>query len=195
MTRDYKHSRTKTSKPLPGWVWFFSGFAMGLIVAFIVYLNGQQALKEIRETAFGSIEKANVKPAEVATQTEPEAPPKRRFDFYTLLPELEVVVPEENSPSPTQRSVETPRKTSIAKPATSGYLLQVGSFRKVEEADSLKAKLALLGVESTIKSVRVSSGTWHRVRVGPYQDRERLNRIRARLQKNNVNSMLLLARE
>lgn len=199
MTKDYKYARSNTKKPLPGWLWLITGFALGLIVAFFVYLNGQQALKEARLKALG---KASAEPSEHHPERpDGSAPPaKRKFDFYTLLPELEVIVPEEGQPQrgsdpmpqvPSHRPEETDPPSAQASTA---YVLQAGSFQKPVEADSLKARLALMGVESSIQTVRVDKDTWHRVRIGPYRDRQQANRVRAKLRKNHIDTVLFVAK-
>lgn len=199
MTRDYKYASHKTRKPLPGWLWLITGFAMGLVVAFFVYLDGQQSLKEARLQALGKA--PAVLSADQAEQsTQPAKPAKPKFDFYTLLPELEVLVPEEEQtehdvkpapPAPDHRPEES---ASSASQAARGYVLQAGSFQKLAEADSLKARLALMGVESSIQTVKVDQSTWHRVRVGPYRDRQQANRIRAKLKKNHIDTVLLVTK-
>jgi len=73
-------------------------------------------------------------------------------------------------------------------------VLQVGSFRKLNEADSLKANLALLGVEANIETVKVNKDTWHRVRVGPYTNLAELNRTRRQLRQNDIDSLLMRVR-
>ena len=72
------------------------------------------------------------------------------------------------------------------------YLLQVGSFRKYEEADRLKAKLALIGLEAEIQTVRVASDeNWHRVRLGPFSDRRTLRETRERLRRNQLDALVM----
>lgn len=166
-----------------------SGLAIGLFVALLVYLGDRPAgALDTPRFSVGS-------PDQQAARTEPAnkesapAPPKPRFDFYTLLPELEVVIPEgdyrikdgEGSAPP---PVETP----------GSYLLQAGSFRQLAEADRMKASLALLGVQARIQTVQVNDDTWHRVRVGPYADLGELNEIRDRLRDNQVDTILVKAR-
>ena len=68
------------------------------------------------------------------------------------------------------------------------YLLQAGSFKQYQEADRMKASLALLGVQANIQKVKVNNDTWHRVRIGPYTNLAELNDVRARLKKNDVDS-------
>ncbi|MCP4407879.1 MAG: SPOR domain-containing protein [Gammaproteobacteria bacterium] len=199
MTRDYKNYQPKSSKPLPGWLWFTMGLAVGLVVAFYIYLNGQQALKKSGHVSFSPVPEIQGRAIEQPQEASP--PTQRKFDFYTLLPELEVLLPETPSQEQTQQipqravtdaSRDNKKSSSRSSPA---YILQVGSFQKLHEADSLKAQLALLGVESNIQRVRVDRKTWYRVRIGPYSDRKQLNRIRAKLSKNKIDTLLVMARE
>ncbi|MCC6208968.1 MAG: SPOR domain-containing protein, partial [Gammaproteobacteria bacterium] len=60
------------------------------------------------------------------------------------------------------------------------------------EADNLKARLALLGVQASIQTVIISDdNTWYRVRVGPYKNLKDLEQARTALQRNDVEYMLL----
>lgn len=112
---------------------------------------------------------------------------KRSFDFYTLLPELEVVVtPPSNPKKDAQKNAQPP--------VNALFYLQAGSFRKNTDADSLKAELAMMGVETNIEVVNVNNTNWHRVRVGPSRDLARLQSIQERLRKQKIDSILLKAR-
>jgi cell division protein FtsN len=63
------------------------------------------------------------------------------------------------------------------------YVLQVGSFTNFADADRRRAQLALQGIESKIERVTIADKTYHRVRIGPIDDLERLNTLRTRLHK------------
>ena len=167
-TRKTSRSRPST-KPLPGWVWMITGLAIGLSATFLPSLNNDddQTTHAIKES------------------NEKEAPAKRKFDFYTLLPELEVVVDKDS-----HKSTNAPSKSLPA----GEYVLQVGSFKSNEEADSLKAQLALIGVETNIEIVKVNAVSWHRVRVGPNKDVSQLQSIQQRLRSKNMDSILLKVR-
>jgi len=201
--RDYKHSRTSQRKPLPAWLWLLTGLVLGLAVAFLVYLNAQKNAKNIQqhsETEISAKSASNATGSKPTQQSTTSA--KQRFDFYTLLPELEVEVPQEaqapkQSLAPLQSSPDKNREATSPKAqhTTDSYFLQAGSFRKLQEADSLKAKLALIGIESTIESIEVNTNTWHRVRIGPYRNRSQINQIRAQLSKNHIETFLLTAKE
>ena len=188
MTRDYKHRRANPNKPTPAWVWLLIGFALGLLVALMVYINGQRALQKLTGELM-SIPMATEERTQEQTPPAPDkAEPRRRFDFYTLLPELEVVIPDEKDERPVKKP---PRPATPPPKASGGYILQAGSFRKLNEADSMKAKLAMLGFEANIQTVKVNRDTWHRVRIGPYSNLTQLQRVRDRLRKNSVDTLLM----
>ncbi len=182
--RRHATRRPKRRQGVPGWAWLLAGVALGLGIAVAAYF-------QLRPGG----EPPPPPPAARTTPQQPEAPkpvppaPKPRFDFYTILPEMEVVVPEESITGKTEQGVR-----QVEKPGT--YLLQVGSFRTLRQADQLKARLALLGFEPRIQKVTVDDGrTFHRVRVGPFHDLQALNQARARLREHHIKAMLLKVRE
>ena len=170
-TRKKRITPTK-SKPLPGWIWMLTGLIIGLSATFLPSLN-----KHDSETAKPS--------ANEVTTNSIEPVSKRTFDFYTLLPELEVIVDKDE-----QRPADRATKDLPA----GEYVLQVGSFKSLEEADSLKAQLALMGVETNIETVKVNTINWHRVRVGPNKNISKLQSIQKRLHEKRMDSILLKVR-
>lgn len=198
MPRDYKHRtsaprrrRGKRQSP-PGWLWLLAGLGIGLFVAFLFYLQQKpdtpaqaaaQHSQPVEVPAKGQDAREVRKPA--AKIVPPPPPAKPRFDFYTILPEMEVPVPEDEITGKAREGVP-----QVEAPGT--YLLQAGSFRTHEQADQLKAKLALLGLQAEIQTVTINNQeTWHRVRVGPFTDLTALNTARARLKENNLDAILL----
>lgn len=168
----------------PGWVWLITGLAIGLLVAFVVHLRG-------RAPSPGQPAAAPLANAEQQAANTP----KPRFEFYTILPEREVRVADHEL-----RSSEKPQHPVIARPPaevasetkSASYVLQVGSFRKHQEADRLKAKLALLGLEAEIQTVRAARGeNWHRVRLGPFSDRRTLQKTREQLRRNQLDALVM----
>ena len=178
MAQASRNGRNKTSSrraPLPGWIWLLAGLAIGLSVALYTYLKDRT-----RQAPPPPLAQLST-PKQVKAE-EAKKPAKPKFDFYTILPEMEVVVPDSRTRGGTGAAADKP----------GSYVLQVGSFRTYGEADSLKAQLALLGVEATIDKVtNGNDDTWHRVRVGPTQDLRELNKIRTRLLNHNINPILL----
>ncbi len=196
MTRDYKPRSGKRArrKTTPGWVWLLAGLALGLAAALMAYYyHGSTPAKPVAkhldlpseqadEAAAPSV--TNDKTAKRATE-KPQPPAKPRFDFYTILPEMEVVVPEEEIKGRPKSGVP-----QVDQPGT--YYLQAGSFRAYDQADRLKAQLALLGLHAGIETVTVNKNeTWHRVRVGPYKNLDDLNRARVLLKQNNMAAVLV----
>ena len=112
--------------------------------------------------------------------------PKAKFDFYQLLPEMEVAVEEAEitAVAPVAKSTEP------AAPLDGRYVIQVASFRQLADADGVKASLALIGLEGEIQTVLINGETWHRVRLGPYTELAGLNDARSRLYDNNFEAQV-----
>jgi cell division protein FtsN len=197
MARDYKNSRRKPDKkPVPGWVWMLSGLMIGLLIALLVYLSQQPGMSESKEvvqtkplakkTVTEKISKPEKKPV-----TKPETKPVKdnslRYEFYTVLPESEIVIPE-------QELMQRERQSPAAQQKKHAYILQAGSFRKKQQAETLKARLALLGVESSVERVVVTGDIWYRIKIGPFVSVREINSVRNRLLHNNINAILIRAR-
>ena len=189
----------KASSTIPGYVWLLSGLAIGLFVALLVYL-GKQPAEKTSFTQAVSKELAkhknqhtdNDKQQTGASSTNKEKSGREpRFDFYTILPESEVFVPEPGSRKPDTKPVAQGGDAASAVNATQ-YLLQAGSFRNHSDADNLKANLALLGVTSSIQSVTLNNNeAWHRVRIGPFNNDKKLRDTLATLKSNNIHAMTM----
>ncbi len=74
------------------------------------------------------------------------------------------------------------------------YVLQAGAFRLADDADSMKAKLALIGLEARVLPAEVNGQRVYRVRIGPYAQLDDLNRARARLEENGIESSVVRQR-
>lgn len=74
------------------------------------------------------------------------------------------------------------------------YLLQAGAYRSPAEAESMKAKLALMGFETQVVAADVNGSVLHRVRVGPYSGLDSMNRARSRLAENGIEATVLRQR-
>ena len=190
--RDYKHRRKsgKKSKPARGWLWFVAGLLVGvggtLLAEFQEYFSAESVVQAVRDAARSEGSEASAE----AEKQEPEKKAKRpRFEFYTMLPEAEVVVLEHEltgAPAATSQQAQDDDVT---------YVLQAGSFRDFAQADRLKAELTLIGMPAQIQTVSIEGGTkWHRVRVGPFTNLQALNQARAELQSNGLKVMVLKVR-
>ncbi len=198
MSRDYKSRATPQRKgknqPVSGWIWFVGGLLVGLFICLLVWLKLAPS-DQAKPRPSAVTRKHTSAPEEAAPVREPATTPKPRFDFYTILPEMEVVVPDpepEETPAPTT-SGAAPVVTGGAEPgaASAYYMLQMGSFRKYGDADKLKASLALVGIEAEIQRFVLEGGeVFHRVRSGPYTSGQ-VNSLRSRLAQNKINSLVI----
>lgn len=188
MARRTRRRRTRGShhRPAPPWLWAVGGLALGLLVAFLVFLQMRPAAEPTAPVAQVLPVPSTPTPPPSVKHTPPPPPAKPRFDFYNLLPEMEVIVPDEEiAGKPSAAGVKR-----VEEPGT--YLLQAGSFRSREQAEQLRARLALLGLETSVQTVSVDNAqTWHRVRVGPFSNLKELNDARGLLQKNGVDAILI----
>ena len=113
---------------------------------------------------------------------------KPRFDFYKILPGSEEPVTDQQFKDAQQRPPVAPVKET--------FYLQAGAFQNAPDADNLKARLALLGMEATVQTTTMpDKGVWHRVRIGPYSAIDDLNRARDTLKQNGIETSLIKVRE
>jgi len=127
-----------------------------------------------------------------------------RFEFYQILPGEKEAAPQPGpAPSPVPapppaappKAVEAPRPgSSPASPkphAGDVFWLQAGAFADEKEADNLRAKIALTGLEASVRSAATDKGKLYRVRLGPYQSLDDANRIKATLSQNGVAAAII----
>ncbi|WP_373974167.1 SPOR domain-containing protein [Chitinibacter sp. SCUT-21] len=129
----------------------------------------------------------------VASKPEAANASEDRFDFYKMLPEVSDA-PKEATATSKPKASASPAPTIATATAPKPGLLQVGAFQNENDADNLKAKLALLGIESRIQTTELpEKGVWHRVRVGPFNDQAELDRTRNLLKNNGIDSTVVKA--
>lgn len=176
-----KAQRKQQQAEYPGWMWMLFGLAIGLSVAYAIYR------KDINETP--QPQPVAQQPASMTTPIEQEPvatdpdveedQPASRFTFYDMLPKFEVIIPEEEPDVTRDRAIQVVEEPGL-------YVLQAGSFGAIPDADRRRAQLALLGIESVIQRVSIDDKTYHRVRIGPMDDLDRLNLIRSQLRRADI---------
>ncbi len=159
---------------------FLSGLGLGLFIAVIVYFHEHSATIENNNllTASESVvdDKNNVDIAPL---------PELQFEFHKILPNKKVNISEWESVAADDIGEQREDKPVM-------FVLQVGSFKELAAADEVKAKLAMMGVTADIQRVVINGqDVRHRVRIGPYEDTEKLQQVRARLLANDLSFMLL----
>lgn len=185
MPRDYKHraQRQPKKKPLPAWLWLLTGLLLGGFIVGLVWLKGQSARSGGDWVGVAPDHPPQGRP-EASSRVEVPPPPKPRFDFYNLLPEMEVVVPDEELRRPPVAGSDEQRDAD--------YMVQVGSFRRPGDADRLKAQLALLGFEAKVTPARINAQeTRYRVRSGPHRGKVAVNAVRQRLAENGYQGIVI----
>ena len=209
--------RTSASRGKSGGSSLFTGLLVGLIIGITAaigvayYINHSEspfkgkAQKDspVSSVSVASAPKSSPKAPEVLRPTvnKDEVVPKISeakdnsstpvsLDFYTMLPGLN----EKNSKATKPTKVPSKPEDKPLEKVTQdkGAYLQAGAFKDEYDADNLKAKLALLGVEARIKTENVpEKGIWHRVRIGPFTSTNELEKIRAQLHANGVESVII----
>ena len=176
MTRDYaKKPKTRRRRPkktgVPGWVWLLTGILLGVLVSTLV---------QLAKVPEDDMEKAAQQTSEPDVLEEHSQKP--RFNFYTLLKETEVMVPEGTDTERTMREAE----------ANTVFLLQAGSFKNSKDADSLRASLLLMNLTANIETFKANNREiWYRVLVGPFENNSQVASAKSKLAANNIESLLL----
>ena len=201
-------SNRKGSSGIPAWFWLLGGIFIGLGVAVVLMFRGYlpeftERTPEIDQPAASTSSAALINDKEKVT-----APEKPRYDFFTVLPEMEVVVPEQelqrkaaSIPAPiasvsSNDTAAAPNSTASteAKTATAvddRYVLQVGSFQDSSEAEQMKAQLAMIGFTASVQTVTVDGKSWHRIRVGPVDGARQADEMRRTLVANQFQPLVM----
>lgn len=177
----------------PGWLWFGIGVLLGAVLASIVFIGGYGPTLRSRSAPVPNPD------AEVRTPSEPgiaDTPPARDYDFYSVLPEMEVVIPDAELSATARREVRRATEAEAGSnlpPAETGgrYVLQAGSFQDAADAESVKARLALMGFMASVQTVNINGQTWNRVRLGPWSSAAQLEETKQRLEAAGVHAIAL----
>jgi cell division protein FtsN len=185
VARDYKNTKHRGGGGFSGIAGFVLGLAFGLAVAMAVYLYDRRPAARMAQQAqqqAGPVtpdRPANGKPAPASQDAETQ------FDFYEMLPKFEVIIPEKDGTVAPRTAAGGP----VQKPGA--YMLQAGSFRNSADADRVRAMIALQGVESKIQNVTVDTDTWHRVRIGPITNLQKLEETRSKLRAAQIEALVI----
>ena len=182
-----RNAKKNTSGGIPAWFWLLGGILIGLGTAVALMFKGympelKEHLPSLDSKKSGATESALVE----GDSAEAAKPKKRRYDFFTVLPEMEVVVPEQEL----SRKAEPAPDTTPASTQDS-YILQVGSFRNSADAEQMKARLAMLGSMANVQTVTVNGQTWHRVRIGPFKGARAADEKRRMLNDNQIDTLVM----
>lgn len=169
----------------------FVGLVLGVVIAagVVWYLNRSHSpFQNSKDAALPPAEKG--KTGAASPDALPSKPgEKDRFEFYKILPGG-----QEAAPAPKAAPSESP--AADAQIVSERYFLQAGAFQKKDEAENMKAQLALLGVEGTITEATIQDkGKMYRVRSGPYNKAEDMNRVRTQLSQGGVQATVVKVKD
>jgi len=219
------YTRRNAAAPSLAGVWLLLGIFLGVGIMGLAYLfyspvnpmNFRMMSSPPFHTSDASNRRMGHERAQVNRKNHKAKETETRFEFYTMLPDMEVELPKsvaaqgENSPAnksqstkstPGIQTTETHSPTLAIAPAAplpsssklgQQYILQAGNFQAITEADTLKAKLALQGFTPQIQKVQNQNGqTWFRVTLGPYASESQALNQKKRLEDQKIQSTLIL---
>ncbi len=159
----------------------FAGIVIGVLISLgVVWMmnstpvpfrdNGAQTERPADAEQSGT---ADAAPGQPGNKADDKSGSKPRFEFYKILPKDQDPVP-----------------APVAQPKSVGsapVYLQVGAFQNASDADNLKAKLALIGLDAGVQAVDLpDKGRMYRVRTGPFSSVDEMNRARGLLSQNGI---------
>lgn len=186
--RDYKpRPREKKRKPVGGTLLgIFIGLVLGLAIATaaaIYVTNAPVPFVNKTQQQRATTPQADQKLADAAKAGAAEKP---KFDFYKILPGQEEPVTDRDLKSAAAKQAE---KSGAPRDL---YFVQAGAFQNPADADNLKARLALMGLQASVEPANLPDrGTWYRVRLGPYTQLDEINRVRQTLAQNSIDASLV----
>jgi cell division protein FtsN len=183
-TRDYKRASRRSNLDLGRLRDAGIGLLAGVIVTGAFFIYKSDARQIVEPDSPRPQPQKRVASAADADTAAASAEGGERYDFYDMLPNFEVVVPEKD------RDVKRDQRAArIERPGV--YVLQAGSYRNVADAERVRAQLSLQGIDAKVQRVAVDNDEWHRVRVGPISDLNDLNRVRKQLQAADVDGLVI----
>ncbi len=161
---------------------FMAGLIVGLTIAVVVAIFVTRAPVPFMNKAKRTADRLEA-PRAGAAAPDPNVP------LYSRPPEAgpRAVAPT----SPVAPASPAPPGTAEA---ASSYVLQAGAFRDQDDAEGMRAKLALIGYEARVVEAEVDGGPMYRVRVGPYADLATMNDVRARLAQSGIEASVVRRR-
>lgn len=188
------------------WIWLVIGYVFGSLSVGMIWWSLAPRIPQ--GGSWIGAKPKSIQPAVPVSEIESESveSPEREpfhYEFYNLLKEQEVVVPDEElegkprKPPANKTATLDAEVAAAAEPVPvpkSGYLIQVSSFRNPRDADRLKAQLTLLGLHAQVNKASIKGTAWHRVRVGPYNSTQAVQRARQQLASNGHNTLVIKIR-
>ena len=216
--RNKNQARRSGRSGMPGWTWLLVGLLIGA-VAFGYLQFREKWGKPISNLPTPDAQARAPTPSEDNALPEPAEKPRPKYDFYTLLPEKEVVIPDAELDAQARAEAARPAVAPEPPPepglsgldggpvagepasaplpaetvASDGprYLIQAGAFRGNTEAEALKAQIALTGEIARVEIAQINGNTVHRVRMGPYPNASALAAAKQALASHGITAQAI----
>lgn len=175
-----KAGRTAPKQKLPGWITLLIGMLFGLAIAVFGYVKGWVPKPDNpNEMPIAQSTKSNNNNDVEDKSADLQIKPKKDYDFYTTLQEMEVIVDE------------TELKQTDSR-APKSYTIQLGAFKNIEDAEALKAQVAFIGQTAYIQPIIDNNKVqWHRVRIGPFTSGRKAGVVIKNLETNGFDSIII----
>lgn len=214
MTRDFKQNDSSASPNQYGLSWVLGGIAVGLLAGGLVYAYMSHQIKSASsvnpsETAEGAaILPATSEAGNPTLQDEPEEDTRPGFIYHAVLPQLEVDVPipppEESAPAdqePIEEPILVEEEDAMAEVAAAQeiqnnlakgrYMFQLGAYQSQAQAVQMQRRAQQNGMNTRVETANINGKTWFRVRLGPTEDLQVVNKWKQRLSGMGINPMMI----
>jgi len=196
--------RSGSAGGTPAWLWALIGLALGLVIAAYFFMGDYWKNRNNDQPTPNPAAEAPKTQSEEPVAQEPIEKPKTKFEFFNILPGKEVVIPDAELQA--QAEAEARKNAAPVNPATpnlvtateepavaaeSRFLIQAGAFKNQEEAENLKATIAMTGEVARIESADINGTTVYRVRLGPYNTASSLSAAKQALSNHGIEAQAI----
>ncbi len=186
-------ARRNGGQGTPGWVWLLVGLLVGAVITVGLVLRGQWRDVDSLLPKPDPEARAPAASEEPVAQDAPE-PKKPKYDFYDVLRDKEVIIPDAELSAQAQAEAESPAEAQTPETADGPrYLIQAGAFRSSSDAEALKARIALTGEVARVEAAEIQGGTIYRVRLGPYPNASTLASAKQALGSHGIEAVAIRA--
>ncbi|MGH8214429.1 MAG: SPOR domain-containing protein [Rhodanobacteraceae bacterium] len=187
---------------VPGWGLFLAGVVVGIVLCAIVVWSGHLPSLRRNDQPQPNPDAVAEKGSSPGIAGSSAASSASQFDFYKVLPEKEVVIPnaelsamakaeQQKAAAANNASASAPTSETATSPSPGGYVLQVGAFPSASDAEAMKAKLALQGFTAHVQTVTLDGQVWNRVRIGPFASATQLQDVQKQLSGAGIHAIPL----
>lgn len=182
--------RGGTARGAPSLLWLLGALLVGAVLAGVVLMRDRIGASLDIPARTPATEPSPQNKSPTAKQPTPKKP---TYEFYELLPEKEVMIPDAELTATARAERERPAPPPAAPTAASRYLLQAGAFSDARRAEEIKAKVALAGEFARVEAATINGKTVHRVMLGPYANAQTLESAKRKLSTADIPSVAVRA--